>query len=208
MTALAKLLANIQVLPVLTINSAKSAIGICRALSAGGINAVEITLRTKAGLDAIRAVKAELPDITVAAGTVIRPEEMVAVREAGADFAVSPGMTRHLVEAAADLSLPYLPGIATPSEVLQGREMGLETFKLFPAVAVGGLALLKSLEQPLAGIKFCPTGGLNLENFTEFLALPNVVCVGGSWMSDAKLVEAGDWQAIEGMARETLDRLS
>lgn len=208
MTALAKLLANIQVLPVLTINSPESAIGMCRALSAGGINAVEITLRTKAGLEAIRAVKSELPDIIVAAGTVTRSAEMVAVSEAGADFAVSPGMTRCLVEAAADISMPYLPGIATPSEVLQGREMGLETFKLFPAVAVGGLALLKSLEQPLAGVKFCPTGGLNLENFTEFLALPNVICVGGSWMSDSKLTEAQDWQAIEAIARETLARLS
>lgn len=193
-----------KVLPVLTVTNSEEAVALSRALAAGGITAVEITLRTAAAIKAISAVKQALPELLVAAGTVIDVKQMASVSAAGADFAVSPGMTEKLVDKATELSLPYLPGVATPSEVMRGLELGLNCFKLFPAVAVGGLALLKSLAAPLAGASFCPTGGLTLKNFTDFLALPNVICVGGSWMADSQLVTTQDWQGIAALARETM----
>ncbi|MBL4828118.1 MAG: bifunctional 4-hydroxy-2-oxoglutarate aldolase/2-dehydro-3-deoxy-phosphogluconate aldolase [Spongiibacteraceae bacterium] len=192
-----------SVLPVLTVTDVDMAIALSDALQRGGINAVEITLRTDAGLEALSAVKKALPSMIVAAGTVNTPEAMDAVAKAGVDFAVSPGMTANLVKHAAAIDLPFLPGVATPSDVLQGAELGLENFKLFPAAAVGGLALLKSMAAPLADFRFCPTGGLTQDNFSEYLSLPNVVCVGGSWMVPASLLEKKAWGEITQLASET-----
>ena len=206
MSELVKYLEQTTVMPVITVHSVDSAIKLCRALQAGGINAAEITLRTEPGLASIQAVKAELPDMVVAAGTVTTERDMAAVQEAGADLAVSPGMTPKLIKAAGSADFPFLPGVATPSEVLIGMELGLEYFKLFPAVAVGGLKLLKSMADPFAGVKFCPTGGLNLDNFNDFLALPNVICVGGSWMVKSEMVATENWEAIESAARQTVEK--
>lgn len=203
MLPLRQILESTGVLPVLTVTSAETSVAICAALQRGGIVAVEITLRTPAALDAIRLTKQQLPSLMVSAGTVTTVAEMQAVKEAGVDFAVSPGMTDQLVHAATDLELPFLPGVATPSEVMRGREMGIEIFKLFPATVVGGVGLLKAIAGPLPEVRFCPTGGLSLANMATFLALPNVLCVGGSWLCPADALARQDWVAIEEIARQT-----
>lgn len=207
MTVLKTMISEARVLPVLTVDDVEQAVALARALQQGGIGAVEITLRTEAALAAIHTVKRALPEMRVAAGTVTRVEQMAAVRDAGADFAVSPGMTEALVNKAAQLSLPFLPGVATASEVMLGRELGLSSFKLFPAVAVGGIKLLKAMADPLPDAVFCPTGGLTLDNFTDFLALPNVICVGGSWMADREMLHNQNWQGITELARQTVARI-
>ena len=168
------------------------------------MKAEEITLRTAAALDSIRAVKAEVPGILVAAGTVTNPDEMAAAVAAGADFCVSPGSTDRLLRAASEAGVDFVPGVATASEVMMGMDYGYQSFKLFPAVAVGGMKLLKSLAGPYPDIRFCPTGGLTPENFREFLALPNVICCGGSWMVADELVNAGSWDEIERLARDAM----
>lgn len=195
------LLESIRVLPVLTCDTVKQAVDASHALQHGGLKAVEVTLRTPVALEAIAAVKSALPGFVVAAGTVKSVADMKAVRQAGADFAVSPGFTVRLAEAAREEGLPYLPGVATPSEILLAAEQGLACFKLFPASAVGGLALLKALASPLEGIVFCPTGGINESNYRDYLALPNVVCVGGSWMVAPDLLRQDRWAEIEERAR-------
>ncbi|MCV6606473.1 MAG: bifunctional 4-hydroxy-2-oxoglutarate aldolase/2-dehydro-3-deoxy-phosphogluconate aldolase [Porticoccaceae bacterium] len=205
---LVKKLADIEVLPVLTIEDEGVAVDLCRALLNGGIKAVEITLRTSQAAAAIARVKQELPDLSVSAGTVINGDHVLIAADAGVDFLVSPGMTEALVKKADVLDLPLLPGVATASEAMRGVEMGLNCFKLFPAVAVGGMELLKSLSAPLPNVSFCPTGGLNMDNFTQFLDLPNVVCVGGSWMAHGSMIADRDWQRIEAIARDTVSRLS
>ncbi|MGS2722583.1 bifunctional 4-hydroxy-2-oxoglutarate aldolase/2-dehydro-3-deoxy-phosphogluconate aldolase [Porticoccus sp. GXU_MW_L64] len=205
--ALATQLAEIKVLPVLTIEDEGTAVDLCRALLNGGIKAVEITLRTPQAAAAIARVKQALPELSVSAGTVLNGDHALLAADAGVDFLVSPGMTEALVKKAEALSLPLLPGVATASEVMRGTDMGLTCFKLFPAVAVGGMELLKSLASPLPNVSFCPTGGLSLDNFTDFLALPNVVCVGGSWMASKGTVADRDWQRIEDIARDTVARI-
>lgn len=182
---LEQLLAPIDILPVVTVESADHALRIAEQLLSQGINAIEITLRTEAALAALEPVQKAFPDMLVAAGTVCTAEQMRAVADAGASFALSPAFSATLVEASQSLQLPFMPGVATPSEMLAGAELGLCYFKLFPAVTVGGLQLLKSVAAPLPDFKFCPTGGLNESNYREFLDLPNVVCVGGSWMVPA-----------------------
>ena len=204
MNTVAELLDSTKVLPVLTVDTAAQAVNVSRALQDGGMNAVEITLRTPAGVEAIRRVKAELPDLIVAAGTVTSTREMVAANIAGADFAVSPGMTSGLVHAAKDAEMPFLPGVATASEVLAALELGINHLKLFPAVAVGGVQLLRSLAAPYQDVKFCPTGGLNQQNFTDFLALSNVICIGGSWMVEQQLIESEDWQTVSVLAKQAV----
>ena len=195
-----------KVLPVLTVSDNSMAVDLCHALAAGGIKAVEVTLRTASAADAIRKIKQALPELKVSAGTVTNPEQVLIAADAGVDFMVSPGMTKALVKRAETLDIPLLPGVATASEVLRGKDLGLNCFKLFPAVAVGGIELLKSLAAPLSDVSFCPTGGLNVNNFTDFLALPNVVCVGGSWMADSQLIADQNWQGITDLARETVAR--
>ncbi|MDM3870043.1 bifunctional 4-hydroxy-2-oxoglutarate aldolase/2-dehydro-3-deoxy-phosphogluconate aldolase [Porticoccus sp. W117] len=204
---LVKKLADIKVLPVLVIEDDGLAVDLCRALHNGGIKAVEITLRTPAAAAAIARVKQALPELSVSAGTVLNGDHALLAADAGVDFLVSPGIVESLVKKAEALSLPLLPGVATASEVMRGTEMGLNCFKLFPAVAVGGMDLLKSLASPLPNVSFCPTGGLSLDNFTDFLALPNVVCVGGSWMANSSVIADRDWQRIEDIARDTVARV-
>lgn len=204
MGAIREQLVKIRVMPVLTVQTEAQALAVCDALASGGILAVEITLRTRAALGAIRAVKANRPDFCVAAGTVRTTKDMEAVAAAGVDFAVSPGFSSSLSASATALGLDFLPGVSTPSEIIQGSECGLQCFKLFPAEAVGGIALLKSLASPFADIKFCPTGGIGPHNYRDYLALTNVLCIGGSWMVDPRLIEAGNWDKIESLSRECM----
>lgn len=202
MEALTSFLSRVRVLPVLTVDSAEQAVETARALQRGGLQAVEITLRTPVALQAIAAVKAALPTFVVGAGTIKTPADIEAVYAAGAEFAVSPGLTLELANAAKDRGLPFLPGVATPSEILEGIAMGLNCFKLFPAEAVGGIPLLKSLAAPFEGITFCPTGGINTGNLQTYLSLPNVICVGGSWMVQSDLLRGKQWDEVERLARE------
>lgn len=190
----------VRVLPVLTIQSEAEALAVVDALAAGGIRAVEITLRTPAALAAIAAVKRARPDVVVAAGTVRTVADLQAVAAAGVDFAVSPGFTPALSAEAARLGLPFLPGVCSPSEILLGAECGHHLFKLFPAEAVGGLPLLKSLASPFADIAFCPTGGIGPHNYLDYLAQPNVLCIGGSWMVDPALIRARQWERISALS--------
>lgn len=204
MSPIREQLLKVRVMPVLTVHSEAQALAVCDALAAGGILAVEITLRTPAALSAIRAVKAARPDFCVAAGTVRTPQDMEAVAAAGVDFAVSPGWSPSLSAAASALGLPFLPGVSTPSEIIQGSECGHSCFKFYPAEAVGGIPLLKAFAGPFAGVEFCPTGGIGTHNYRDYLALPNVLCIGGSWMVDTKLIEAQQWDEIESLSRECM----
>ena len=201
----AEQLGHCRVLPVITARDVASTVCLAQALEQGGMQAVEITLRTPAALDSLRAVKAAVPGMLVAAGTVTSPDLLAQAAEAGADFCVSPGTTETLLRAASAKGVRLLPGVATASEVMLGMDYGLDLFKLFPAVSVGGINLLKSLAGPFPTVRFCPTGGLGPSNFREFLALPNVLCCGGSWMVTEEMVLAGDWGKIETLARRAMD---
>lgn len=194
-------------MPILVIDNVDEAVPITRALMAGGITAVEVTLRTPAALEGIRAIRNECEGVTLGVGTVINEQNLKDIAKIGVDFAVSPGYTVNLLKQSQDIGVDLLPGVATPSEVMMGMELGLSCFKLFPAVAVGGLPLLKSIAGPLPQITFCPTGGLTIDNFTDFLALPNVACVGGTWLVPKEKVLAKDWDAITSIARETTAKI-
>ena len=200
---LREMLADVHVLPVLTVHDAEDAVPLARALHAGGLEAIEITLRTDAALEAIERVRTEMPEMLVGAGTVNNENLMASASNAGAAFAVSPGLTGGLVAASRHHELPLLPGVATASEAMTAAAAGLDFLKLFPAQAIGGTALLKSLAGPLPGISFCPTGGIGQASFRDFLALPNVLCVGGSWMVPKAALAAKDWPAITRAAQET-----
>ncbi|MEV6111663.1 bifunctional 4-hydroxy-2-oxoglutarate aldolase/2-dehydro-3-deoxy-phosphogluconate aldolase [Streptomyces sp. NPDC052109] len=189
------------VVPVVVVSDAADAVPLARALVAGGLPAIEVTLRTPAAPDAIRAIAAEVPDAVVGAGTVITPEQVGACVTAGARFLVSPGWTDALLEAMRGSGLPCLPGVSTTSEVVALLERGVREMKFFPAQAAGGTAYLRSLAGPLPQARFCPTGGIGPANAPEYLSLPNVGCVGGSWMIPADAVAAGDWGRIEELAR-------
>ena len=201
----AKLLSTLKlqpVVPVLIVEDAKSAVPLARALVAGGLKAIEITLRTPAALEAIRAVADEVEGAVAGAGTILDAKQYEEAVKAGSQFIVSPGTTRDLLKAAADSDIPLLPGAATASEVMSLRAEGYTVLKFFPAEQAGGAAYLKSLSSPLAGISFCPTGGISLKNAMDYLSLPNVVCVGGSWVAPKDLVAAGDWDGITKLAAE------
>jgi 2-dehydro-3-deoxyphosphogluconate aldolase/(4S)-4-hydroxy-2-oxoglutarate aldolase len=198
------LLKECRVLPVVTPLDENSTVELAGALQRGGMKAIEITLRSAAAMDSIRAVQERVPEILVAAGTVITPQDLKAVQEAGVKLALSPGATPELLAAAAASRLPFIPGIASASELMQGLAHGFDMFKLFPAEALGGRAMLKSLGGPFPQVRFCPTGGLNPANFRDYLALDNVVCCGGSWMVTEALVAAGRWDEIEALAREAM----
>ncbi len=193
-----------RVLPVITPGEVGPTLQLCRTLAGAGMRAVELTLRSATALDTMRAVAEEVPQLLVAAGTVLTPAQLDQVQDAGAAFAVSPGATAALYQAARARGMPLLPGVATASEVMAGLEQGLDCFKLFPATALGGQDLLKALAGPFPEVRFCPTGGLRADNFRTFLALPNVICCGGSWMVAADLVAAGDWDAIAALAAEAM----
>jgi len=190
------------VIPVVVIDDARHAVPMARALVAGGIPAIEVTLRTPAALEAIRAIAAEVEGAVIGVGTVLSARDLKAAQQAGARFAVSPGVSPHLLDAADDSELPLLPGAATASEVMTMLERGYRHLKFFPAVPAGGHKLLGAWASPLPQVHFCPTGGISLASAPDFLVLPNVICVGGSWLTPANLLAAGDWPAIELLARE------
>jgi 2-dehydro-3-deoxyphosphogluconate aldolase/(4S)-4-hydroxy-2-oxoglutarate aldolase len=190
------------VVPVVIIEDARAAVPMARALVAGGTPAIEITLRTPAALDAIRAIAEEVEGAVVGVGTVLSAKDLRAAHKAGARFAVSPGVSPGLLDAADDSELPLLPGTATASEVMTLLERGYHHVKFFPAVPAGGHKLVGAWASPLPQMKFCPTGGISLSSAPDFLALPNVICVGGSWLTPADKLRSGDWAGIEQLARE------
>lgn len=189
------------VVPVLVIDDAKTAVPLARALVAGGLKAIEITLRTSAALEAIKAVADEVEGAVAGAGTILNARQYAEAVEAGSQFIVSPGTTQELLDTARQSSVPLLPGAATASEVMALREEGYAVLKFFPAEQAGGAAYLKSLSSPLAGTMFCPTGGVSPNNASTYLSLPNVICVGGSWVAPKELVAAGDWDGIRELAK-------
>ncbi|WP_411147267.1 bifunctional 4-hydroxy-2-oxoglutarate aldolase/2-dehydro-3-deoxy-phosphogluconate aldolase [Streptomyces sp. A30] len=189
------------VVPVVVIEDASDAVPLARALVAGGLPAIEVTLRTPVALDAIRAIAGEVPEAVVGAGTVLTPEQVAESVAAGARFLVSPGWTDVLLEAMRASGVPFLPGVSTTSEVVALLERGVREMKFFPAQAAGGTAYLKSLSGPLPQARFCPTGGIGPANAAEYLSLPNVGCVGGTWMIPDDAVAARDWGRIEELAR-------
>ncbi len=188
------------VVPVLVIADIAHALPLARALVAGGLPALEVTLRSPAALDAIRAMAA-VPGAVVGAGTLLTPDDVRAAKAAGAKFGVSPGVTERLLAACEAEGLPLLPGAATATEVMRLLERGYVVQKFFPAEAAGGVAALKSLGGPIPQVSFCPTGGITVENAPSYLALANTLCVGGSWVAPAAMLKAGDWAGIEALAR-------
>ncbi|MES0832341.1 MULTISPECIES: bifunctional 4-hydroxy-2-oxoglutarate aldolase/2-dehydro-3-deoxy-phosphogluconate aldolase [Nocardiopsidaceae] len=190
------------VMPVVVVSDAETAVPLARALVAGGLPGIEVTLRTPAALEAIGRIAAEVPEAVVGAGTVVSPGQARAAAEAGARFLVSPGCTADLASAMADTGLPFLPGVGTVSEAMALLERGLSALKFFPAEAAGGAAFLKSLTGPLPQVRFCPTGGITAASAPSYLALSNVGCVGGSWLTPADLVSAGDWGRVTRLAEE------
>ncbi|MFJ3042750.1 MULTISPECIES: bifunctional 4-hydroxy-2-oxoglutarate aldolase/2-dehydro-3-deoxy-phosphogluconate aldolase [Streptomyces] len=190
------------VVPVVVVDDLADAVPLARALVAGGLPAIEVTLRTPVALDAIRAIAGEVPGAVVGAGTVVTAAQVREVMAAGARFLVSPGWTDALLEAMRASGVPFLPGVSTTSEVVALLERGVREMKFFPAEAAGGTAYLKALAAPLPQARFCPTGGISPASAPEYLALPNVGCVGGSWMLPKDAVADGDWGRVEALARE------
>jgi 2-dehydro-3-deoxyphosphogluconate aldolase/(4S)-4-hydroxy-2-oxoglutarate aldolase len=190
------------VVAVVVIDKLGDAVPLARALVGGGVRAIEVTLRTPVALEAIRAIAADVEGAVVGAGTLLTPKDLRVAEEAGARFGVSPGVTPALLDAADDSMLPYLPGAATATEAMHLFERGYTLQKFFPATPAGGPEYLRALASPLPGIRFCPTGGVSALTARDWLAVPNVLCVGGSWLSAAKLMRAGDWRQVEMLARE------
>ncbi len=199
---IADVLALSRFVPVVTIERAEDAVPLARALVAGGVRVIEVTLRTEAALAAIRAIAAEVPEMAAGAGTCLRPEDLAQATAAGARFAVSPGFTGELsVAAKRQAMLPWLPGVATASEAMQALAAGYTCLKFFPAESAGGVRALKDLHGPLPMLRFCPTGGVDLENAASYLALPSVVAVGGSALAPKDTVAKGDWARVTELAR-------
>ena len=192
------------VVPVIVIKKIEQAVPLAQALLKGGIRVLEVTLRSAAAVDAIGLLSREVPDAIVGAGTVANPEDLQAVAEAGAVFAISPGLTPSLLDAANQGPIALIPGIASASELMLGMEMGYTAFKFFPAEAAGGVPMLKSIGGPFPQITFCPTGGVSQDNYNDYLALTNVACVGGSWIVPAREIEAGNWGAITELAAKAV----
>lgn len=190
------------VMPVVVIDDVGLAEPLARALLAGGIRTIEVTLRTPTALDAIAAIARTVPEMIVGAGTVLSPGDLDAAVNAGARYALSPGGTPKLMKAARKRPIPFIPGVATSSELMRGLDLGYTCFKFFPAEQLGGPAGLKAQAGPLPAARFCPTGGVTLEKARAYLALENVLCVGGSWVAPPDKIKAGDWSGIEALARE------
>ncbi|HYR25391.1 MAG TPA: bifunctional 4-hydroxy-2-oxoglutarate aldolase/2-dehydro-3-deoxy-phosphogluconate aldolase [Aquabacterium sp.] len=194
------------VIPVLVIDRVDDAVPLARALLAGGVQTLEVTLRTPVALDVIRVLAAEVPQAVLLAGTVTTPEEWEDAHHAGAHFAVSPGLTPRLLSALRSGGpMPLLPGVATASELMTAMDAGLTCFKFFPAQQAGGVSMLKAFRGPFADALFCPTGGITLDSAPDYLALPNVLCVGGSWLAPAAMVHAGEWARVTELAREATE---
>jgi 2-dehydro-3-deoxyphosphogluconate aldolase/(4S)-4-hydroxy-2-oxoglutarate aldolase len=199
--ALDSLMRLAPVIPVLVIEDEADAVPLARALTAGGVRALEVTLRTPAALTAIRRIAEAVPEAVVGAGTVLNAQDLEAAAEAGARFIVSPGLSRALAVAAVTARLPFLPGVATATEIMAGLDLGLTRFKFFPAETSGGAAAVAAFGGPFADCLFCPTGGIRPEQARAYLSLSNVACVGGSWLAPRDAVRAGDWDRIEALAR-------
>ena len=192
------------VIPVIVIDNLAQAVPLAKALVAGGVRVLEVTLRTPVALAAIRVIAREVPEAIVGVGTLTRPEEFTEARDAGACFGVSPGLTPVLIAAARDSGLPLLPGVMTPSDVIAARLAGFRELKLFPAQQAGGIGMLQALAGPFPDVTFCPTGGITAETAPDYLALPNVACVGGSWLTPKAALAAGDWEAVTALVRQVV----
>ncbi|MGA0533000.1 bifunctional 4-hydroxy-2-oxoglutarate aldolase/2-dehydro-3-deoxy-phosphogluconate aldolase [Hansschlegelia sp. KR7-227] len=199
---LAAILSQAPVIPVLTFHDVKTGLACAKALRDGGLTVLEVTMRTRQALEALKAIVDEVDGVTVGAGTVLEPEHVQDAIVAGAAFLVSPGSSSRLMAAGSEAPIPYLPGVSTVSEAMQLAERGATFAKFFPAGPAGGPAFLKSLVAPLPGLHFCPTGGIDLKNAPDYLALRNVVCVGGSWVTPEAALEAGDWAKVTALAKE------
>ncbi len=193
------------VVPVIVVDNVEHAAPLAQALYNGGLKVLEITLRTPVALEAMKKMKEAVPDAIVGAGTIVTPADVDSAVAAGADFLVSPGTSSEMIDAVLAAGIPMLPGVSTPSEAMNLKARGFNVLKFFPAEAAGGVPMLKSIGGPLADLRFCPTGGINLAKAPEYLSLPNVVCVGGTWMLPKDLIEKQDWQAIENLAREAAE---
>ena len=194
-----------RVVPVVVVSDAAQAVPMAEALLAGGVDVMEITLRSDAALAAIEAVARAVPAMQVGAGTVTRAAEVARVQSAGARFGLSPGATPELLAAVRAAGLPFVPGVATPGEAMAARDAGFTLLKCFPAAQLGGVEVLKAWGGPLPDLRFCPTGGVSLANMASFLSLPNVAMVGGSWLTPAAAVQAGDWARVTQLAREAVE---
>jgi 2-dehydro-3-deoxyphosphogluconate aldolase/(4S)-4-hydroxy-2-oxoglutarate aldolase len=195
-----EVITNGPVIPVIVLDDAAAAVPLARALVAGGVRVLEVTLRTPAALASVRAIAANVPDAIVGVGTITAPDEFAQAREAGARFGVSPGLTPALAAAAKSSGMPWLPGVMTPSEVMVARAAGFSALKFFPAQPAGGVAMLKALAGPFPDVMFCPTGSITAITAPEYLALDNVACVGGSWLCAPEAVRAGAWTRITELA--------
>lgn len=193
------------VVPVIVVNKLEQAVPMAKALVAGGIRVLEVTLRTPCALEAIRTIAREVPEAIVGAGTVLNPQQLAGVTTAGAQFAVSPGLTEPLLKSALAGTIPLIPGISTVSELMQGMDHGLQVFKFFPAEACGGVKALQAIAGPFAQVRFCPAGGISLTNYRDYLALKSVLCIGGSWLVPQDALEAGDYGRITRLAREAVE---
>jgi len=196
------ILGRAPVIPVIVVHELSQAVPLAEALCEGGLTVLEVTLRTPVALEAISAMRRALPDAVVGVGTLTRPAHFRQAGDAGAQFGVSPGLTPALAAAAAEVHWPYLPGVMTPGELLQAGELGFTLLKLFPAQQAGGVGMLKAMGSVFPDAAFCPTGGIGRDNAAEFLALPNVLCVGGSWVAPPAMMRSGDWSGIRALARD------
>ena len=194
-----------KILPVVVLTHVDQAVPLAHALLEGGIDAIEITLRHASAIKCIEKIARDCPEICVGAGTVTRPQEVAQVKSAGAQFALSPGLTEAVHEAVCGQAFPFIPGVFTPSEVIRAREYGYQVHKLFPAAQAGGVGMLKALAGPLADVKLCPTGGVSAQNLSEFLAQPNVAMVGGTWIAPAQLIETKQWNEITALSKQACE---
>jgi len=203
-----EILSQAPVVPVLVIEDVNDAVPLAKALVAGGLPVLEITLRSAAAEESIKRIIAEVPDAITGAGTVINAKQMERMAEIGCAFAVSPGCTDGMIKSAADTGVPLLPGAGTPSEIMNLLDHGYDILKFFPAEQQGGVSMLKALSGPLPQVKFCPTGGVSLNNLADYLALPNIITVGGSWIAPKDAVKEGNWGKITQLAQEATDRVN
>ncbi|WP_440864362.1 bifunctional 4-hydroxy-2-oxoglutarate aldolase/2-dehydro-3-deoxy-phosphogluconate aldolase [Symbiopectobacterium purcellii] len=203
-TSAEQILTTGPVVPVIVVNKLEHAVPMAKALVAGGVRVLEVTLRTDCAVEAIRAIAKEVPDAIVGAGTVTNPQQLADVIAAGAQFAISPGLTEPLLKAAVEGPIALIPGISTVSELMLGMDYGLREFKFFPAEANGGVKALQAIAGPFSQIRFCPTGGISLKNYRDYLALKSVLCVGGSWLVPNDALESGDYARITELAREAV----
>ncbi|MEQ5223651.1 bifunctional 4-hydroxy-2-oxoglutarate aldolase/2-dehydro-3-deoxy-phosphogluconate aldolase [Providencia alcalifaciens] len=192
------------VVPVIVIKKLEQAVPLAKALLKGGINVLEVTLRTECAMEAIRLIAEEVPEAIVGAGTVINAKQLAEVTQAGAQFAISPGLTDELLMAASQGSIPLIPGISTVSELMAGMNYGLKEFKFFPAEANGGVKALKAIAGPFSQVRFCPTGGISLANYRDYLALESVLCIGGSWLVPEDALESGNYEKITELAQQAV----